>query len=1130
VFRVFRSLKNFMKPDVSNVPPAALGHLAITASAGAGKTYQLAHRYLRLLAAGVPPERIAALTFSRKAAGEIFDKIVGYLVDYTAEPALGSARLGATQPLTAADFTALLRRLLEALPRLRIGTLDSFTVSLAGAFPLELGISPDLQLMDNDGGAAAEAVRETLDALFAAQTLDPRAQDEFVDLFKQATFGLEEKNIEQALRALLDRGRAAWLAAPDPARWGAADRIWGAPPAWLARPPAGAHVAAAAAQLRASLGQTKLGHKSALAGWEKLIAQARDFRPRSPSDAADDFLNKIGPAAEQLAAGQAVIKVYKELALTPAQCGDLRLLLEHVLAIALQRALTSTQGAGRFLALFERFYDERIRRRGRLTFGDLQALLAPGNAFNGGVTLSRRRAAAARLYIDYRLDGRLDHWLLDEFQDTSDQQWRVLENLADEILQDNSGARTFFLVGDVKQSIYGWRAGNPELFGRILAQYPNIAREHLAASRRSGPAVISAVNRVFRGFDQVPDMPAAVGRRWADLWHEHTCAGAAGTLPGQAVLLDLPATADGKPEAEDRRRVLTALLRELDPVARGWSAAVLVRTNAQVKAICQHLRRHAPGLPVANEGVAAILDNPAVNVLIALTRWAAHPGDTRAAQHLRMSPLAAHSSLSSPAPLLREIQEDGFQRFFRHWRAALEQAQPLHAHEQRRLDELLIAAGAFDDTRAREVDAFLRYIEAYQTHEPTAEAAVRVMTIHQAKGLEFDMVFLPELQDPLANDTSDLLQHRAAATGRTDWVLLAPRKAVLQSEARLAAEADIERARGLLENICVLYVAMTRAKRGLYLITSYPGKSSASLTAASLLKQQLCGDPKPDSGPEWTLGADRVLCLYETGARDWHQEGRTKGEGPSEAMRPAPEWTRLAGRSPSKGQPDTESGGRAAREPSGSVPAPPARRRLIRVEPARGAPVESAAGAEADRRLDWLFHPENRATLEFGSAIHELLRAVEWAEAADVEGIIRAFHARSAAAADVRRDAAAQFRQALADPEVRRALARPAGRAELWREQAFEAVLGDQWISGAFDRVVIQRDDAGQAQAAVILDFKSHRVAAAGLQAKAEDCRAQLEWYRRALALLLRLPPDRIRLQILFTRPGQVVELEAERI
>jgi ATP-dependent helicase/nuclease subunit A len=80
-------------------------------------------------------------------------------------------------------------------------------------------------------------------------------------------------------------------------------------------------------------------------------------------------------------------------------------------------------------------------------------------------------AQEARLYIDYRLDCKLDHWLLDEFQDTSDLQWEVLRNLADEILQDASGQRSFFYVGDVKQAIYGWRGGNARLFGKILEQY-----------------------------------------------------------------------------------------------------------------------------------------------------------------------------------------------------------------------------------------------------------------------------------------------------------------------------------------------------------------------------------------------------------------------------------------------------------------------------------------------------------------------------------------------------------------------------------------------------------------------------------------------------------------------------------
>ncbi|MCX6998207.1 MAG: hypothetical protein NTV49_14260, partial [Kiritimatiellaeota bacterium] len=376
-----------------------------------------------------------------------------------------------------------------------------------------------------------------------------------------------------------------------------------------------------------------------------------------------------------------------------------------------------------------------------------------------------------------------------------------------------------------------------------------------------------------------------------------------------------------------------------------------------------------------------------------------------------------------------------------------------------------------------------------------------------AKGLEFDMVFLPELQDPLANDTPTLLQHRAAVTDQPDWVLLAPRRTVLQSAAVLAAEMAKERARGMLENLCVLYVAMTRAKRALYLITSYPGKSSEAFTAASLLKQQLCGKPKPENGPEWTLGDDRVPCLYENGERQWYEveSGKCKVESEEGEVESA-----------QRRMPSGKTEGAAGQKARPAAPA--ARRRLVRVEPSQGT--------EADRRADWLFHPENRATLDFGRAIHELLREVEWAETSDVEQIVRAFHDRSAAAADVQRDAAAQFRRALADPEVRRALARPAGPVELWREQAFEAVLGEAWISGAFDRVVIQRDAAGQPQSAAILDFKSNRVATpAEMQAKAEDYRAQLEWYRRALGALLRLPPDRIRLQILFTRPGQVVEL-----
>ena len=153
----------------------------------------------------------------------------------------------------------------------------------------------------------------------------------------------------------------------------------------------------------------------------------------------------------------------------------------------LRAMLKRTQGICQILHQYEEFYDDMVRRRGKLTFTDAQYLLTAANEYSSGSLLSRMPGQESRLYIDYRLDCKLDHWLLDEFQDTSDLQWEVLRNLADEILQDSSGQRSFFYVGDVKQAIYGWRGGNARLFGKILQQYEGqIEQIPLDASQLTG--------------------------------------------------------------------------------------------------------------------------------------------------------------------------------------------------------------------------------------------------------------------------------------------------------------------------------------------------------------------------------------------------------------------------------------------------------------------------------------------------------------------------------------------------------------------------------------------------------------------------------------------------------------------
>jgi hypothetical protein len=177
------------------LPP---GHEAISASAGSGKTFQLAHRYIRLLAAGVEPDRIAALTFSRKAAREIFDSIVGYLCDAAGSreaAATTSRRLGVPE-LPPDDYVAMLRRLLNMLNRLHIGTLDSFTVGVLRSFPFELGIPPAISLMGSGSAEALEVQQQALSSLFHVSSAGEGTAAGLLDAFTRASFGRSEKKIE----------------------------------------------------------------------------------------------------------------------------------------------------------------------------------------------------------------------------------------------------------------------------------------------------------------------------------------------------------------------------------------------------------------------------------------------------------------------------------------------------------------------------------------------------------------------------------------------------------------------------------------------------------------------------------------------------------------------------------------------------------------------------------------------------------------------------------------------------------------------------------------------------------------------------------------------------------------------
>ena len=442
--------------------PASFPHTAISASAGTGKTYALAHRYIALVQGGVAPDRICALTFSRKAAGEIFDEIVRHLCAGAGDArkaAESSRRIGT--PLQPAEFIVVLRRVTDHLHRLHISTIDSFVVGVVRAFPFELGLSPEFRIGESEGAGGDEVRRTLLGRLFDPDVTSEPARLAFLEAFKLATFGQEQKALGKTLEQFIADLAGVHRRIPSPNAWGMPQTIWGSSLPWQARP------ADARDGLADTLGRTAWADSSAAGQLAELVAflRAYDARREWSAELGSSTLFKRLWRAVSAPTGEPFVVKFGKGALTiPAAGADaLRRLVAHAMSVELDRALRQTQGVERLLAQYEAMYAEQMHRSGQLGFDDLARLVADGTGF----APTRTAGTAERLFIDYRLDATLDHWLLDEFQDTSDLQWRVLGNLIDEVVQDDSRTRSFFYVGDVKQAIYGWRGGNHRLFNDV---------------------------------------------------------------------------------------------------------------------------------------------------------------------------------------------------------------------------------------------------------------------------------------------------------------------------------------------------------------------------------------------------------------------------------------------------------------------------------------------------------------------------------------------------------------------------------------------------------------------------------------------------------------------------------------
>lgn len=1059
-------------------------HRVILASAGTGKTFCLSSTYLSLIAQGCEPSKILATTFTRKAAGEILARIFERLVRATMDAReLKELKEHVDGRLTTERCAAIVASLARRMDKLQISTIDAFLGRMQRAFALDVGIAPDCQIVDDqtDKGLRALAMQKVL----AAPGMGRIHAGTLLRMLRGGRPGVP---VYASVLSCVDQAYSVYQRASDRAAW----EIFGpdAPP-----PDAEAAERLAAAVKGIAIPLTKAGHPNKT--WSKaLVPMAAACVDR---DWKKLFENGL---VQKRVEGKTD---YSSGPITPA-AGDV---LDRVILAArrglLQRLKDRNIAIYDLMARFDEAYQGLKTANGWMRFDD--------------VPRSLKNAAGHLDDLYYRLDGRIDHLMLDEFQDTSLDQFHILRPLIEELVSqgDDHQSRSILCVGDVKQSLYSWRGAEPELLPALPQVWPQLASEGLNKNYRSSPVILEAVNAVFGNIASnaaLQQKGRAAAARFGGGYLHHTAAKV--DLPGEVRLVVAPAEdpddsaapdAPGIEAATARAKVVAQRVLAIRQQSPEASIAVLTRTNKLVPKVIFELT--CMDIPAVGEHGNPLTDSPGPSAAISAVHLAEHPGDTAAWFHLATSPLGRELGLSAGAGkemgqavasrLRSRIAKSGVAGLLRWMQRRI--AASLDRLGLARFDQLIDLAEEFD-IQGGPLDKFLRIARERAIEPPAgfdAAMPVRVLTVHTAKGLEFDAVVLPELDIEWMVRHNAILVDRRDQQGRPDplspvaAVTVCPRSELLDLSPELRDVHARTLDRGIGEELCGIYVAMTRAKRYLEMIVS-PVKGERSAPTASKV---LCAALAP--GQERAAGTT----LFQSAVKvPWHEGIETRKKGrPVEDSRvvfatdAAIPSGRLRRRSPSS----LEGG---ARVDLGDL--------------WRNGRAESGPGAAARNR---------------GTAFHAMFESVRWLEdglpsqASLLEAIGDAPDARAWIA---------QFLTAIGGKtgdslRKSRYASRP-GQAHVRREWRFtvrEQSSGPETmiLDGQFDRVVFGMD-GGRVLWAEVVDFKTDDLApgdAAALKRSVDFYRPQIEAYKRAAARLLKLSPGAVTAALVFSGPGEIV-------
>ncbi|MBK1884070.1 UvrD-helicase domain-containing protein [Luteolibacter pohnpeiensis] len=808
-------------------------HLLILASAGSGKTYQLGNRIIDLVVRGAEPEKIVALTFTRKAAGEFADSVLLKLAAAAEDPKI-AARLSAELGLPDPDFSKALEQVVQSLPRLTLGTMDSFFSRVVRGFQYELGLTGGkFELLE---GPRADAVKDELLTEILAEPVEAGEADEFLHGFRRATIGKEGVGVLRNLRDFVDDWQTRYRTSAD-LEWGPESLAAAAMDEWEQQKHR------LAATILRSLDHLDYTYKTQRNAMEKMVEVLVSHTINSGILGKGPTLLQNVFEAMANGSGSLWVKSNKEFLISGMAGDALREMVMLAANCEMAAALVRTRALHETVAKVDELTEKRLRKRGLLGFDDVKILM--------GEWAKSEEARLRREAIDFRLDARHDHWLLDEFQDTSSADWTGLEPLIDESVSGDE--TTLFIVGDRKQAIYGWRGGEVGLFDHVMHRYSGkLKPTSMTESWRSCPEVLALVNQVCGGWKTMESLFGQAAEKWH--WEDHISA---------PPLVSEKNRGHSRVEfcADEDARIsrMIEILEDLGIGKRALSCGVLVRSNQKVREIADELRN--AGFDVIEEGRREpSKDNPVGITLANLLRWLADPADGMASEIIAMSPLGTVLT-EQFGPVWQRTWEELLAISANHGFAAMMEkiVEPVwndwSDFGKRRAGDVISALSIFDAQGGTTPGEAADWIERLEVSQNPGIAAVQVMTIHKSKGLGFDVVLLPDVP----NDSIPLTQSFKVAEG-DGWLTQAPAKWARQLLPDLRKAEEKWAIDQQYEAFCLQYVALTRAKRGLYVLLELPAKSANAdkPSLANWLARSIGFEGKDDH-------------TWESGRADWVQ-------------------------------------------------------------------------------------------------------------------------------------------------------------------------------------------------------------------------------------------------------------------